>query len=108
MILWNETSGPSGARVCVCVCLMVPCRCDVTPPVVTREVSCSLALDINSFAGTHTGGISPQQGGWAHSAYVYIKETGDFSQIRRCTHRRGLSKLYWSNPDVLGHGCAWI
>lgn len=67
-------------------------RCDVTPLVVTREVSCSVTLDINNLAGTHRRNLTKQRG-WAHSACVYIKETRDFSQISRCARREGLGNF---------------
>ena len=60
--------------------MMILGRCDVTPLVVTRYISCFVTLRINSLAGTHMQEKSHQTEGVgrAPSVFVYIKDR-DFS-----------------------------
>lgn len=42
-------------RPAVLVCMMIQGRCDVTLRIVTRELSCRVTLDINSFTESCVG-----------------------------------------------------
>lgn len=57
--------------------MMIRGRCDVTPLMVTRELSCTVTLDINSFTESYAGteGMPSQQRGTAHSVPVCIRHS---------------------------------
>lgn len=105
------------------VCMMIQGRCDVTPLMVTRELSCSASLDINSFTESCAGteGIPSQQRGRAHLASVYIRHSDrrqspeedgrtkhtDKAAQRSCVQENPLFILD-TKPAQLGNGHAWI
>lgn len=82
--------------------MMIWGRCGVTPLMVTRELSCTVMLDKNSFTESYaeTEGISSQQKGRAHSACVYIKHTDCIQSPEETRHTKPTDKAAQRGPKA--------